>query len=209
MFNLSTNTFNPKGFWDIAIDQTECPGPDSLIRFDQTGYHLCSLEQQYADANMQPLEEQWDGMAMSKDWFTLERYTGPHINHGYLYERKGFSGNALAQLENWAKENHLLHKLSHIQPKWGIDFSLDYVDEHKENTMELFHYEWDDNNLDAVLEKKEIIEHIVFKTDWEDFAKYKIEHKDEWIHLLYKEQSAWTTKKLNLPKEKAELHIWR
>ena len=208
IFELSSNKFSTNGRWDKAIEQAECPIPLQLKRFDQTGYHLCPLEQEYANVNMDNLEYQWDGMAMSKDWFTHDRTTGPHINHGYLYERKGFDGEALDQLINWSKENHLLHKMSQIKPKWGIDFSLDYVDEDRSNTMELFHYEWDDNDLNAVLEKKQIIEDLVFSTDWFEFAKYKIEHKDEWIHLLYKEQSAWTTKQLNLPKEKTELHIW-
>lgn len=208
IFELSSNKFSTNGRWDKAIEQVECPTPLQLKRFDQTGYHLCPLEQDYANVNMDNLEYQWDGMAMSKDWFTHDRTTGPHINHGYLYERKGFEGEALEQLINWSKENHLLNKMSQIKPKWGIDFSLDYVDEDRSNTMELFHYEWDSDSLEEVEEKKEVIEKLLYNTDWNNFAKEKIGKKSEWAHLDFVGQSAWTTKYLGLPKERFKLVPW-
>ena len=73
----------------------------------------------------------------------------------------------------------------------------------------MFHYEWDDNNLDTVLTKKEEIENIIFSTDWKEFAKYKLENKDSWINLDFVGQSAWTTKQLNLPEEKFKLVAWQ
>ena len=43
--------------------------------------------------------------------------------------------------------------MTQLKPKWGMDISMDYVND-KMNVMELFHYEWDDHNLDNVLEKE-------------------------------------------------------
>ena len=63
-----------------------------------------------------------------------------------------------------------------LKPKWGIDMSIDYVDNNG-HVMELFHYEWDDTELDTVLEKKEIIELFILNNDWEDVAKTKLQRK--------------------------------
>jgi hypothetical protein len=98
--------------------------------------------------------------------------------------------------------------MTQLKPKWGIDISIDYVDD-KMNVMELFHYEWDDHNLDNVLEKKELIQDIIDNNDWNDVAKTKLLRKDEWQHLDFVGQSAWTTKFLNLPEERFKLIPWQ
>jgi len=77
------------------------------------------------------------------------------------------------------------------------------------NVMELFHYEWDDHNLDNVLEKKDLIQDIVDNNDWNDVAKTKLLRKDEWQHLDFVGQSAWTTKFLNIPEERFKLVPWQ
>ena len=104
--------------------------------------------------------------------------------------------------------NNLLWKMIKLKPKWGIDMSIDYVDNNG-HVMELFHYEWDDTELDTVLEKKEIIESVVLNNDWEDIAKTKLQRKDEWQHLDFTGQSEWTTNFLGLPKERFKLVPWK
>ena len=91
--------------------------------------------------------------------------------------------------------------MTRLKSKWGIDISLDYVDDNRYNTMELFHFEWDDNNLDTVLQKKEEIENIILTTDWQDFADYKLKNTDKWIELDFVGQSKWTTEHLNLQED--------
>ena len=146
--------------------------------------------------------------SIAKPWFETHTSSGPHINHSYLFERKGYHGYALEQLGHWAEGNHLIHKMTQLKPKWGIDISLDYVDDSRFNTMELFHYEWDSDSIDEVEEKKSAIEELLIKTDWNDFAKQKIAKKSEWAHLDFVGQSEWTTKYLNLPKERFKLVPW-
>ena len=210
MFKLSKENYNSMGTWGCALEQMHCPNADMLHLFDQSGYDLCPLEQEYAKVNMGEAEYIRYRRAIAKPWILSEtNKTGPHINHSYLFERKGYHGYALEQLGHWAEGNHLIHKMTQIKPKWGIDISLDYVDSSRYNTMELFHFEWDSNNLDQVLAKKEEIEELIFNMDWQEFANYKLENKDSWINLDFVGQSAWTTKQLDLPEERFKLVAWQ
>ena len=137
----SKNTFNSRGTWGTAIEQMHCPNADMLHLFDQSGYDLCPLEQEYAKKNIGEADFVRYRRAIAKPWFESHTTSGPHINHSYLFERKGYHGYALEQLGHWAEGNHLIHKMTQLKPKWGIDISLDYVDDSRYNTMELFHYE--------------------------------------------------------------------
>ena len=209
MFQQSGNEFNSRATWGTAIDQMHCPNAEALHLFDQSGYDLCPLEQEYAKKNMGEADFVRYRRAIAKPWFESSNTTGPHINHSYLFERKGYHGYALEQLGHWAEGNHLIHKMTQLKPKWGIDISLDYVDDSRYNTMELFHYEWDDNNLDNVLEKKLKIENLLSSVDWQEFANYKLKNKHQWIDLDFVGQSKWTTEQLDLPKERFKLATWR
>ena len=208
-FKRSDNKFNTQGTWGVALENHVCPRPELLDRFDQSGYDLCELEQQYAKCNLGEPQYMRYKRCVKQEWYLpCNNTTGPHINHSDLYERKGYHGYALEQLYGWAPGNNLLYKMIRLQPKWGIDISIDYVDDDR-NVMELFHYEWDDHNLDLVLEKKEIIEDIIDNNDWNDIAKTKLSRKDEWQHLDFVGQSAWTTEFLQIPKERFKLVPWK
>jgi hypothetical protein len=208
MFKNTQNTFNSRGTWGTAIEQMHCPNAESLQLFDQSGYDLCPLEQEFAKANMGEAEFVRYRRAIAKPWFETTTTSGAHINHAYLFERKGYHGYALEQLGHWAEGNHLIHKMTQLIPKWGIDISIDYVDTSRYNTMELFHYEWDSYDLDEVEKRKFFIENLLETVDWNDFAKEKIAKKAEWAHLDFVGQSEWTTKYLGLPKERFKLVPW-
>ena len=208
MFKNTQNTFYSRGTWGTAIEQMHCPNAESLQLFDQSGYDLCPLEQEFAKANIGEAEFVRYRRAIAKPWFESNIVSGAHINHAYLFERKGYHGYALEQLGHWAEGNHLIHKMTQIKPKWGIDISLDYVDSNRYNTMELFHYEWDSHDLDEVEKRKFFIENLLETVDWNDFAKEKIAKKAEWANLDFVGQSEWTTKYLGLPKERFKLVPW-
>ena len=89
-----------------------------------------------------------------RPWFTADDTEyGPHINHAYMFERKGYSGNALIQLENWAAYRPHFYKLIAMRPKWGLDFSIDYCDR-EGNVFELLHWEYDGFDYNEVAEQE-------------------------------------------------------
>jgi hypothetical protein len=70
-----------------------------------------------------------------------------------MFERKGYSGEALQQLTTWAGYRPQFHKLIAMRPKWGLDFSIDYADR-EGNVFELLHWEYDGFEHDEIAEQK-------------------------------------------------------
>ena len=147
--------------------------------------------------------------AIKKDWMidSDKSISGCHINHALLFERKGYSGPALEQLSNWATELPLINKLIHINTKWGIDLSIDYVDNNG-NVFEVFHYEWDSFNYSKVLRMKEKIESLALNTNWDQAALELIKRKNEWASLPFFEQSNWKCKFYGIEPENFKEIIW-
>lgn len=133
--------------------------------------------------------------------------TGPHLNHAFLFERKGYEGEALEQLKKFSETNHLLNKLVNYKGKWGIDLSVDYVDG-TGNSMELLHFEYDGYELEEILQMKSIVESKVAVVDWELAAKNMIRRKSEWIDLEFFQQSKWKTDYFRLPSERFKILAW-
>ena len=200
-------THNPNPNWQLPIKLISMDVENGIKFFDQSGYALCNIELSYARVNNSYINSNREKQGIYMPWLECDKSHGAHINHSWLLERKGYSGEALNQLNQWAIEYPMLYKILKLKPKWGIDVSFDYVD-YKGNVMELFHYEWDSHILDDVLKTKEQIELLVLNMDWEDFAKEKLNKKDEWKHLDFIAQSKWTTDYLNLPPENFKLVPW-
>jgi len=141
------------------------------------------------------------------DWITWDKKDGAHINHSDLFERKGFKSCALEQITYVAQEqNPMLYKLVKMKPKWGIDISIDYVSPNA--VFEVFHYEWDSFNYEALLEKKEEIENFVINQDWDEVAMKLWKIKDKWIDLDFFDQTQWRTDYFGLSPEKFKNVIW-
>ena len=125
-----------------------------------------------------------------------------------MFERKGYTGEALAQLESWSHQLPLVHKLTAMRPKWGLDFSMDYVDR-QGNAFELLHWEWDSFNYEEICAVKEQIEPILLAIDWNDAAQQILKHKEEWHHLDFFAQSAWKCNYFNIPNERFKMVAWK
>ena len=209
--HVSTNKFNTEPFWIEPIRSVfACPPKQSVELFDQNGYDLTHLEQLYAVANGVDKTEHRnkDHITLRQDWFTDgEPSTGAHINHAYMFERKGYQGQALEQLKTWSANNHHLNKLIAMRPKWGLDFRIDYCDVDG-NVFELLHWEYDGFEHKEIADKKALMEEFLLQQDWDDRAKTMLERKEEWHGLGFFEQSAWKTKFFGIDKERFKMVIW-
>lgn len=209
MLFLSSNQFNSNGFWLTPLN-SHTPTINDVDLFDQNGYDLTPIEQLYATVNqIQVYSHRSHRTALKSDWFCQEpAISGPTINHSLLFERKGYQGEALEQLKRWAKILPLLYKIIAIRPKWGMDISVDYVD-NIGNSFELLHWEYDCFDYNEAVEMKTYVEPIILNIDWLDAAKYFLQNKQHWHHLDFFAQSAWKCNYFGIPQERFKMVIWQ
>ena len=210
--HVTSNKFNPNPYYDQSIKSMFATPPrESVELFDQNGYDLTRLEQMYAVANGYDLttHRNKDHITLRQDWFIDKNHTdGPHINHAYMFERKGFKGDALEQLKAWGTNNSHMHKLVAMKPKWGLDFSIDYCDIDG-NVFEVLHWEFDGFEYDEIDNKKIVMDDFLLKQDWDHAASQILKHKNDWHHLGFFEQSEWKTKYFGIDKERFKMVLWK
>lgn len=213
MIEITSQKFYSNRTWDKPLgwhNSETFKSPQWVDLFDQNGYRLTLLEQEYSYANDQPYVLHGDERSLRKVWMKHKDAiitTGPHINHAFLFERKGYSGLALEQIKELAKKNNLIHKLANYKGKWGVDFSVDYVDS-LGNSMELLHFEYDSYSLNEIEEIKGKVEEIIIKVDWEEASKFMINSKHIWVNLEFFDQSKWKTDYFGLPAERFKMNAW-
>ena len=164
----------------------------SMKYFDKDGFEINELEQAYYRDN----DIFIDGMhlfhiANQTDWIVdFEQSTfGCVVDHSMISTRWAFGGKAKEQLIALSYRKPELNKLLAIRPKWGIDFSLDYI--YPGGCMELFHIEADYWTYEEALEGKWKAEELIMNADWEDQAETVLKKKDQWIDLNADDQADW------------------
>ena len=210
--HLTDNKFNSNPYWSERIKSVfACPPKEAVELFDQNGYDLTKLEQLYAVANGENTTKHRDAehTTLRKTWFEDDSpESGPHINHSVMFERKGYTGEALTQLKSWASYRPHFHKLIAMKPKWGLDFSIDYCDRDG-NVFELLHWEYDGFEYNEIADKKARMEEFLLNQDWDERARTMLERKDEWHKLDFFEQSEWKTRFFGIDKERFKMVLWK
>lgn len=210
MVHLTDNLLDPNGHWDKPIEKLLYqPTVEDLDLFDQNGYDLTPLERHYAYSNRAKPKRHRDHIhALKWDWFTqYNKIEGAVLNHSLLFERKAYAGAALEELQSWARTLPLVNKIIALRPKWGLDFSMDYVDR-KGNAFEVLHWEYDSFNYDEVAILKLQMEPKLAAIDWDEAALDILKHKDQWHHLDFFAQSAWKCNYFGIPNERFKMVAW-
>jgi hypothetical protein len=208
---LTDYKLNPNGYWDKPVAKLVfIPTPEDLDLFDQNGYDLTELEKHFASSNIAGADShRCHRTALKQPWFaqntTIE---GAHLNHSLLFERKGYSGAALAQLKHWANDLPLINKVVALRPKWGLDFSMDYVDQ-KGNAFEVLHWEYDGFDYDEIAAVKSTVEPMLSNIDWDHAAQQLLKAKDQWHHLDFFAQSDWKCQYFGIVKERFKMVLWK
>ena len=211
MIKLTNNQFNANGYWNKPVDKMVfIPLKEDIDLFDQNGYDLTVIEQHFARSNNARYTWHREHIrCIKQDWFTQDNcIEGAVLNHSNLFERKGYTGPALDQLKYWAKTLPLVYKVAALRPKWGLDFSMDYVDR-KGNAFEVLHWEWDSFDYIEVECIRKIIEPRLLEIDWDDAAQEILKHKDQWHHLDFFAQSDWKCRYFGIPKERFKMVTWQ
>jgi hypothetical protein len=209
--SLTENKLSPEGHWTNPVDKVVfIPLPADLALFDQNGYDLTDLEKRFAMSNhTEYFSHREHRHAIKKQWFKqYSEKEGVHMNHSLLFERKGYSGQALLQLKHWAQDLPLVYKLIALKPKWGLDFSMDYVDR-AGNAFEVLHWEYDGFAYEEIEAVRKEVEPILLSIDWEDAAKQILSNKDHWHHLDFFAQSDWKCNYFGIPRERFKMVAWQ
>lgn len=156
-------------FKDFDKDGYEIPTPLEYLHYEANGVEL-NREIQY---HIAPVQEWYKDTESSEHNLVLD--------HCMLLTRYAFVGAAREQIVEISQQRPILQKLLNIKPKWGIDFSLDFVN--RDIVMEVIHIEQDFDNLESAQAAKECLEKIIDNTDWYDGAVSLWKRRDEWINL--------------------------
>lgn len=190
MFIVRSSTFDPALQISKPINVELVRDRASILYFDKDGFELTPLEQQYYRSSGIPLTNYLWNLAAQKPWIELEvTHPSVFLDHSMLLERYEFVGDVIDQLMEEALESPELWKLIATRRKWGIDFSVDYIADRF--VTDVFHVEFDSQNLDQLLEIKDTVERIVVSTDWVDAGKMIRKCHETWRHLEGKEQQNW------------------
>ena len=164
-----------------------------LKDFDKDGYEIDTpLELgHYVMNNVNVHEGIQFHHSTGKPWYKdlTNSEQGLVLDHTQLLTRWAYRGEARENIIRASEQRPILNKLLVIKPKWGIDFSLDYVTQ--DWCMEIFHIEKDVTNYEEALEMKAKAENIIENTDWESAVQDILKRKDEWYHLCSDDQSDW------------------
>jgi hypothetical protein len=208
---ITDSEFDPNGYWDKPVEKiVYLPTAEDVALFDQNGYDLTDLEKHYAYSNWtKPKRHREHRVALKQPWFTQEiTIEGAVLNHSLLFERKGYAGDALKELQLWAKNLPLIHKIIALRPKWGLDFSMDYVDR-QGNAFEVLHWEYDGFDYEEVQVRKLQVQAKLSTIDWDDAAQQILAHKDKWHNLDFFEQSHWKCDYFGIPRERFKMVAWQ
>jgi hypothetical protein len=186
LYVTQANLVNPA---EITVPISGNIEPSDISYYDADGFQLNTLEQRYYKQNDIPVLNCLGVYAAHYPWICLEPTPNFVLDHSLIISRCSFAGEAREQIAKFAQTYPQLRKYLLLQPKWGIDFALEYYTD--TDYIEVLHIEQDYNNHDQAQEAKERTQQRILGTDWHDFAKNVLARKHEWIHLQGMSRNDW------------------
>lgn len=179
------------------IDEKIYNDPTIADYFDKDGFELTLLEQEYYRAQGLPFGYQLNHRVCELPWIE-SGHTNLSVDHSMLIHRCDFQGFARQQIEKHLEENYKLNWLLNCRKKWGIDISLDWIDE--DHNYEIVHIEFDTYNYSQALSNKARVEEWVRDEDWIYAAAVIWKRREEWQHLRGFDQNNWKARYFGWPK---------
>jgi hypothetical protein len=179
----------------LAKDATlKKPVIDGLINeynyrhFDNDGFQLNRLEQEYYNANGIYVTECLGVQAAHYPWITAINTGNFIIDHSLIMSRYSYSDEAREQLEKASYKYPYLKKYLLLKPKWGFDFALEYAGE---NYLEVMHIEQDFDSYHEAVNCKVKFEQLVIQEDWAHFVSELEKRRAIWEPLQGMARNDW------------------
>lgn len=179
----------------LAKDATlKKPVDDGLINehnyrhFDNDGFQLNRLEQEYYNANGIYITECLGVQAAHYPWITAINTGNFIIDHSLIMTRYSYSDEAREQLEKASYDYPYLKKYLLLKPKWGFDFALEYAGE---NYLEVMHIEQDFDSYHEAVNCKARFEQLVIQEDWTHFVSELEKRRAIWEPLQGMARNDW------------------
>jgi hypothetical protein len=192
IFKFQKTVFNE----NISIKD---PMPEDLLLhehldyFDRDGYELTVLERSIHNHFGIKLGHCLNHTSVCDRWVHQLHKCSVVLDHSLISHRYSYEGEARKQIESLCKKRPELRKLLAIKPKWGIDFSVDFID--TENCFELAHIEHDSYKYEEIHIAASKLSSLIMNTDFIQLAMSLIDEKDKWEQLNSDDQSDYKAKK--------------
>lgn len=201
MLSVSSNRFNR--YLDIEKEvNSDVIKEDSVRYFDNDGFELSFLEQEYYSKNKVQVANILNHVCNQQEWFICN-HSKFKLDHSMILQRWSFVKDAREQLEIKKDKFPQLNKYLKLKPKWGVDFALEYYD--GDTALEVLHVEQDYRNFYEAIASKQILEDKLLSTDWIDFVEKILKRKSEWEGLNGMDQNDWKASFWGLPKAEKTL----
>lgn len=173
---------------------------DNIRYFDKDGFELTKLEQEFYVCNefKDRLNTCLNHLCWQEQQFEIESDNFV-LDHSIVLHRCSFIDEAREQLLRNIKKVPRVSYLLQTPSKWGLDLSLDFIDNNGLLT-EVIHIEFDTKTYHEFLQLKEEFENFILSTDWYHVYRYLDRHRNEWESLVGFEQNDWKAKHLGFKK---------
>jgi hypothetical protein len=198
MFGQNIFKFHKTNFIENITISEEIPTDlllyEHLNYFDKDGYKLTTLERSIHNYFEIPVNY----FSVCDTWIQQNDRQHICLDHNLIYHRYSYEGKARLQIEKLCSKRPELRKLLAIKNKYGITFSVDYIDDN--NYFELINIEYDSRNYDEIHVAASKLSTLILNTDFNQLATELIDEKNKWYKLNQYDQNNYKAKKIGISK---------